>query len=214
MPTVQVSDGSTAVGTTAVNDGGTLVKAGNTASDSAITKVIGVNELNTGTDSGSKVVAQDGTAGDKAGVQAANSGGAGGLAYFPTAEQRNFLLRGAGDTSGKINNSTDDAIQMPASEVGLRQVNDVYSVVKTTQVGRYSDTEFNVLARPAGLGTGRTRGTGAGTAANYQQVSSTSNATDDAASPTRAVPGELTYHFGCLGKPTNDDYKARDANES
>ena len=31
MPTVQVSDGSTAVGTTAVNDGGTLVKAGNTA---------------------------------------------------------------------------------------------------------------------------------------------------------------------------------------
>ena len=120
MPTVQVSDGSTAVGTTAVNDCGTLVKAGNTASDSAITKVIGVNELNTGTDSGSKVVAQDGTAGDKAGVQAANSGGAGGLAYFPTAEQRNFLLRGAGDTSGKINNSKDDAIQMP--EIGRAHV--------------------------------------------------------------------------------------------
>ena len=37
-----------------VNNGGTVVKAGNVASDSAVTKVIGVNELNTGDDYGSK----------------------------------------------------------------------------------------------------------------------------------------------------------------
>tara|TARA_B100001094_G_scaffold314841_1_gene354129 strand:- start:6218 stop:6868 length:651 start_codon:yes stop_codon:yes gene_type:complete len=206
--------------TVKVNDGGTVVKAGNVTSDSAVTKVIGVNELNTGTDYGSKVVAKANSDADKAGVQAANSGGAGGLAYFPTAEERNFLLRGAGDTSGKINNSTDDAISSPASEVALRQVNDVHSVVKATQVGRYSDTEFNVLATPAGLGTGRTRGTSAGAASNYQQVTSAGTAaTDDAASPTRGVPGELTFMFGAKN-PTNAtdstdvDYKARDSFEA
>jgi hypothetical protein len=39
-------------------------------------------------------------------------------------------------------------------------------------------------------------------------------ATDDAATPTRAVPGELTYHFGALGRPTTDEYKARDSFEA
>ncbi len=32
--------------------------------------------------------------------------------------------------------------------------------------------------------------------------------------PTRALPGELTYHFGGLGKPTTDEYKAKDEYES
>ena len=37
--------------------------------------------------------------------------------------------------------------------------------------------------------------------------------TDAAANPTRAVPGELTYHFGGLAAPTTDEYKAKDSAE-
>ena len=56
--------------------------------------------------------------------------------------------------------------------------------------------------------------TGSGVAANYVQADAgTTQATDDAATPSRAVPGELTYHFGGLGKPTTDEYKARNAYE-
>ena len=32
--------------------------------------------------------------------------------------------------------------------------------------------------------------------------------------PSRSVPGELTYHFGGVGKPTTDEYKAKDAFEA
>ena len=62
---------------------------------------------------------------------------------------------------------------------------------------------------------GRTKGTGAGSDSNFVQVDDGSTAaTDDAASPTRGVPGELTYHFGGLGKATTDEYKARDSYEA
>ena len=40
-----------------VNNGGTIVGAGNVAAGSPITKVIDVNDLNTGSEYGSKVVA-------------------------------------------------------------------------------------------------------------------------------------------------------------
>jgi len=218
MPTSNAHQSVTAT----VNNGGTVVKAGNVASDSAVTKVIGVNELNTGDDYGSKVLTKANTSADKVGVQAANSGGTGGFAYTPARGERNFLVRGVtakDGGGGLINKDASTLLSSPSSEVALRQVNDVHSVVKTTQVGRYSDTEFNVLARPAGLGTGRTRGTSAGAVSNYQQVTSSSNATDDAATPTRGVPGELTFMFGAKN-PTNEtdstavDYKARDAFEA
>ena len=61
---------------------------------------------------------------------------------------------------------------------------------------------------------GRTKGTGAGAASNFVQMDGSTAATDDAANPTRAVPGELTYHFGGLAAPTNDEYKARDSYEA
>ena len=35
------------------------------------------------------------------------------------------------------------------------------------------------------------------------------NATDDAANPTQAVPGELVYHVGSGAEPTQDQYKAK-----
>jgi hypothetical protein len=199
-----------------VNNGGTIVNAGNVSADSKITKVIGVNELNTGSEYGSKVVAKTGTSQDYAGITTANPSSAGGLAYYPNARagDRNFLFRAGGDSCSKINNSSSTLLAA-GSEFGKRTVNEVHATVGTRKLGAYSDTVFNVLARPSSaMVPGRTKGTGAGTASNFVQMDGSTAATDDAANPTRAVPGELTYHFGGLAAPTNDEYKARDSYEA
>jgi hypothetical protein len=200
-----------------VNDGGTIVNAGNVSADSRITNTIQVNELNTGDEYGSKVVAKNGTEKDFAGVTTAKSGGSGGLAYFPNAQEgeRNFLLRAGGDSCTKINNDDSSILSVPGSEYDLRAVNTVHASVGTRRLGAYADTEFNMLARPStAMVPGRTKGTGAGAASNFVQMDGSTAATDDAATPTRAVPGELTYHFGGLAKPSTDEYKARDSYEA
>lgn len=194
-----------------VNDGGTVVNGGNIGSDNPMTNNIGVNELNTGTDSGSKVVSQDGSAGDYAGVTTANSASTGGLAYFPTSEERNFLLRGAGDTSAKVNNSASTAVSLPK---GAGLVNKVNKVVSARKHGELATRAFNVLARPStAMVPGRTKGNNAGASFNFVQKDGTTPAVDDAASPSLAIPGELTYHFGRLAAPTTDEYKAIDSYE-
>ncbi len=200
-----------------VNDGGTIVNAGNVSADSRITKVIGVNELDTGSDYGSKVVAKTGTSQDYAGVTTANSSSTGGLAYFPNAQEgeRNFLFRAGGDSCGKINNTSSTLLTVVGSEFGLRTVNEIHATTGTRRLGAYSDTQFNVLARPStSMVPGRTKGTGAGNASNFVKMDGSTAATDDEATPTRAVPGELTYHFGGLAQPTTGEYKARDSYEA
>ena len=42
-----------------------------------------------------------------------------------------------------------------------------------------------------------------------QSTTLVSNATDNAANPTQAVPGELVYHYGSGAQPTQDEYEAR-----
>ena len=226
MPTVQVSDGSTAVGTTAVNDGGTVVKGGAVdlaVSPFSVSKSL-VDLADANTDYGSKVVTNDGDSGaDKAGAEAAKSGGTGGFAYTPARGERNFLVRGVSSKDGGgglINKDASTILAVPASEVGLRQVNDVNKIVSHTKHGAYADAEFDMLAKPStAFNPGRTLGTGAGSSANFVQTGDgTSAASDDAAtfdkSTVPTVPGELTYHFGGLAVPTTDDYKARDQHES
>lgn len=226
MPTVQVSDGSTVVGTTAVNNGGTVVKGGSVdlaTSPFSVSKSL-VDLADGNTDYGSKVVTNNGDTGaDKAGAEAAKSGGTGGFAYSPARGERNFLIRGVSAKDGGgglINKDASAILQVPASEVGLRQVNDINKTVSHTQHGAYSDASFNMLAKPSvAFNPGRTLGTGAGTSASFVQAGDgTSAATDDAAtfdkSTSPTIPGELTYHFGGLAAPTTDEYKARDVNES
>lgn len=199
------------------NDGGTVV-AGGTLSDSPMTKVLNVNELKTGSEYGSKVVANDGTGGDFAdpdGVTTAKSGGTGGLAYFPDpyAGERNFLLRAAGDSAGKINNDAASFLNVPGSQyAGVGQPT-IHKLLTTRKLGVMT---YNIFATPSsGVVPGRTKGAGAGDVVSYTSTTNGSSAgTDDAASPTRSVPGELTYHFGALGEPTTDDYKAKNSFES
>lgn len=196
-----------------VNNGGTVVNAGNVAADSPVTKVLGVNELNTGSEYGSKVLVNtavsDGSS-DPQGVIKAVSAGT--FAYTPP-KGANFLLRAAGDTNaGKVNGSASNVLTVPG---GVSNVS-IHKLVTTRQIGTYATASFDVLAKPStAVVPGRTKGNGAGTVVNYVQADDGSTpAVDDAASPTRSVPGELTYHFGALSRPTTDEYKARDSYES
>jgi hypothetical protein len=196
-----------------VNNGGTVVNAGNVPAGSPVTKVIGVNQLNTGSEYGSKVVVNTATGAnftDPHGVIKAKSAGT--FAYTPPKGE-NFLLRAAGDTNaGKVNGSASTLLTVPG---GVTNVS-IHKLVTTRQLGTYATASFDILATPSsGVVPGRTKGTGAGTLVQYVQVSDgTTAASDDAASPTRSVPGELTYHFGALARPTTDEYKARNSYES
>ena len=200
-------------------DGGTVVNAGTPASDSPITDVLNPNQLATGSEYGSQVVTNDGgdTPGftDPAGVTTAKAAGTGGLAYFPTKEDRNFIIKGAGATgAGKINNDASTLLTIPGAQYDGVGVDGIHETVKTRRIGSASDVAFDVLAVPSsGVVPGRTKGSNAGDVQNFVMASGDVPASDDAATPTRAVPGELTYHFGGIGKPTTDEYKARDAFE-
>lgn len=199
-------------GGSVVNDGGTVVGAGNVGAGSPVTKVVGVNELNTGSAYGSKVVVDTATGAsftDPHGVVKAKSAGT--FAYTP-APGTNYLLRAAGDTNaGKVNGSSSTILSIPGGVTNKS----IHKLVTGRQLGTYATTEFNVLAVPSsGVVPGRTKGTGAGTVVNYVQADDgVSNATDDAASPSRSVPGELTYMFGSV-TPKQDDYKARNSYEA
>ena len=224
MPTVQVSDGSSDVtSSSTINDGGTIVKGGTLGSDSPMTKNVNLNELKTGSDYGSKVVANNGAGGsqtDPDGVQKAKSGGTGGLAYFPDAQagERNFILRAAGtEACGKINNDATDALNIAGAEnssVGLLGVSDTHGIIATRALGSAADVAYDILAIPSKHRVpGRTKGTGAGNASTFVNPADGTPAVASEIFATKAVPGELTYHFGGLAKPTTDEYKALDSNE-
>lgn len=135
---------------------------------------------------------------------------AGTFAYTPPAGS-DFLLMSAGDTNaGRINGSTSTVLTIPGGAEG--QI--VNKNLKTTQLGSYATKAFNVLAAPSsGNFPGLTRGTGAGTAVTYVATSGNFPGVDDAATTSRAVPGELTFMFGAKLPTRNVTYKAKDSNE-
>jgi hypothetical protein len=195
------------------NNGGTIVNAGNVAAGTPVTKVIGVNEINGSTSQyGTKVVVNtavgNGTT-DPHGTIKVKSAGT--FAYRP-AQGEGFLLRAAGDTASKINGTASTLLSIP----GGVSNKSIHKLTSTSALGAYASTSYDVLARPStSVVPGRTKGLGAGDPVNYVQVDDgvTTSNVDNAASPTRSVPGELTYMFG--GKaPKNDTYKARNSNES
>ena len=199
--------------TATVNNGGTVVNAGAVSSNSSVTNVIAVKDLKTGSDYGSKIVAD--TAGVDAGLTTADSGGTGGLAYFPNAQagERNFIVRGAGDSAAKINNDANTVLQ-----VGSRKPSDgLYTGINFNfKQKKLGTMVFDVLAKPDGtkVDPGKTL-TNDGDDQNLVVITdgSTEATSSDAGRPTLAIPGELTYMFG--GKqPARDDYKAKNSKES
>ena len=79
-------------------------------SNSSITKVIAVKDLDTGTDSGAKVVAQVEQL--LTATQVFKQFGTGTLAYTPSSSDRNFIIRGAGDSAAKVNNSASNFLKV------------------------------------------------------------------------------------------------------
>lgn len=198
-----------------VNDGGTVLGAGNVSADSKITKVLSVADVAVSDNYayGAKVIAKAGTSQDYSGVATANSAGSGGLAYFPSPSERNFIVKAAGDSASKINNDSVTLLSVVGSDYAGVARHD-YKLVSTRKLGSDATASFNILARPStAMVPGRTKGAGAGGVNNYVQVDGTTAAVDDAASATRSVPGELTYMFGSV-VPKQDDYKAKNSYES
>jgi len=219
MATIGTTDGTGGgwITSSGVNDGASVAKAGNADTTTGpITNSVTLISMadDFGASVGSKVIANDGTGAattDRVGVAKALSGGT--LAYNSTATQ--WIIRGGGATT-KLSNVAYAGFATPGADFNGAVRDNIHEAGQTYRLGTEGG-EFDVLARPSTQITPNfTKGAGAGSAQfNHTTVggSGTSNV-DNAAAPTRAVPGELTYHYGGLAAPTTDEYKAKDVFES
>jgi len=212
----------------AVVDGGTIIKAGNKASDSPITNDLSVNTLadNLGERRiGSKVVANAGTGAattDRVGVSgaiAANVADGAVLGFNASATQ--WVMQG-GNVTTTLAGSANTRLASPAREIvnSVGASNDVATKVARTKIsdvtqGSGVSEEFNIFARPSTqIVPGRTIGGGAGETLTFTNPADGSAAVKAEIAPSKALPGELTYHFGALGDPTTDEYKSKEDRES
>jgi|694.fasta_scaffold00435_60 hypothetical protein len=195
-------------------NGGTLINAGNVSATGPVANVLDLVEVNGSKRSyGSKVLVDDSNSGgsqnaDPHGIKKAYSAGT--FAYNPAAGT-NFIMRLAGDNAAKVSNVSSTALSVGGNKTPVS----IHKIVDTRRIGAYSDRVFNLYAVPNGyVFPGLTRGTGYGNDANYVQADDgVTAAVDDAATPTRSVPGELIYMFG--GKTAKvDTYKAKNSYES
>jgi hypothetical protein len=203
-----------------VRDNGTIFNAGNVAAGGPITSVVTLRDAAKQTDAdisavGSKVVANDGTGAattDRAGVKVGAAAGT--LAY--NAGPTEWIMRGGNvaTTIGGVANTvlvsagSDIAGAFTATRDGINQIN------STRRLG--TGSTFDMFAVPSTQITpGFTKGGGAGNAQNFVAPSGAGDvaSVDNAAAPTRTVPGELTYRFGAPN-PTTDEYKAKNAFEA
>lgn len=207
-----------------VVDGGTVVRAGNKASDSPVTNALGLNTLadDQGASFGSKVVANVGTGAsttDRVGVSgaiAANAADGASIAF--NAGATNWVMRG-GNVTTSLNGVANTQLIGGARDF-LGDLNDVDTRVARTKIsdvtqGSGVSEEFNIFARPSTeIVPGRTIGGGAGETLTFTNPADGTDAVASEIAPSKSVPGELTYHFGALAAPTTDDYKAKDVLES
>lgn len=206
--------------TSVKNDGGTVVKGGNIASDSPMTNGLGLNTLadDFGTSFGSKVVASL-LADDLVGVSGAKVGtfvdGETVLGFNANATQ--WIMQG-GNVTTTIGGVSNDVLAGAARDTG--DLNDfateaVRTKISDRLVGSKADEEFDIFARPSSaIVPGRTKGTGAGNVSTMVNPADGTAAVATEIAPSQAVPGELTYFFGELAAATTDEYKAKNVAES
>ena len=186
---------TTISGSTTRNNGATVLGGGNI--DTSTNTVSSAPSLKSFLDNhshvvGSRVLASTGTKW-KHGITSSKSGGS--MAYQPTKEDTQFLIR---HVASKVNNTSNTVLYSGASDkAGRRAINHL------AKNHRYHITSINYVTGIA------TKGGSAGNVFNYVQAGDGSTAaTDDAANPSRAIPGELVYMYGAL-TPKQDDYKAK-----
>lgn len=197
--------------TTVKNNGATLLAAGNVDTNGPITQVLQIVDIadDFGLPFGSKVVENDGTGAattDRVGVSGINPSVA--LGYNPSASE--WLIRGVATTIGGVAN---EALLSKGSDFDGSIKDNVFEINHTHTIGS-GNGSFDFYARPStDITPNYTKGGNAGAEQNFVQSDGSTPATDDAATPTRSVPGELTYRFGGP-LPLNDDYKAKNIFES
>ena len=214
MATIITTDGSTAsTAANKVNNGGTVVGAGGTgvspiSNDLAIATIAD----DVGAAIGSKIVTNDGTQGstyDSAGLQEAASAGT--LAFNPSptgTRSETFVIHGF---TTKLSDVANTAIQ-GGTRIGDGTYDNIQGTIQASS-GTFSNPNntFDATALPSTQITpGYTKSLGG---ASYTLANAVGGSASTAVFPTRAIPGELTYHWGSGAKPTSFDYKAKDANE-
>ena len=212
MATVSPNDGVSAADPN--NNNGRIVKAGNISDADFTTLSLRTLADDQGESYGSKVVENDGTGAattDRVGVSGVLDLASSTLARDQSATE--WVMMGITDALNGTNLSLSATNSLQGKGTGHWSLRDnIHSSVATR---RYGVDTFDIYAVPSTQITPNlTKGAGAGDQVEYVQTDGSTAATDDAASPTRAVPGELTYHFGDRAQPTTDEYKAKDSAES
>ena len=205
-----VVDRGTAFG---VNNGGRAV-ADNVLSSGLPINIAADNVGDRAT--GSKVIANVGTGAattDRAGVQSSQSGlspQGTELAFNASATQ--WVIRGVSETLGGAANTT---IHSKGHHGKGGIYDNTHGTIADRLIGSKADEAFDTMARPSTqIVPGRTKGSNAGNASTMVNPADGTAAVSTEIFPTRAVPGELTYHFGGLGKPSTDSYKSKEVFES
>ena len=203
-----------------VVDNGTIVNAGNTASDGPITSVIEVNELadDVGGATGSKVIASvaGGVTTDRVGVSGAVAGNVvdevTSMGFNANATQ--WIMKG-GNVSTTIGGVANTVLAGGGSDYNgafATRSNLNHSILAGSGAFANAAHTYDATARPStNITPNFTREAGGGT---Y-----TLNNTDGTVAltgeiiPSKSVPGELTYRFGGPN-PKQDDYKNKAVRES
>lgn len=175
-----------------------------------------------GGDIGSKIVSNDGATAsttDRVGVQKAVSGGT--LAFVPTTtgtRSEEFVIMGVSTKLGGVANTQ---LQSSRSHNNGLIAGGVSKQLVASQSGTFSHPQasFDVLAKPSTEITPGFSNADIDVTSKTANVMTFVNPADGTVAvaseifPSRAVPGELTYHFGGQGKATTDEYKAKDSYE-
>ena len=212
MPTVAPSGGGVHAATVN-NNGGTILNAGNVYHDDPTSNPLTIADIagpgNHPT--GGQVHEISGHSG--AGVTKAVRDG--NFAHYPEpSEDRSgeFILRGY---TTEINGRENDILASPGADIngtrksGSQPINSVRKIgVKPT---------YNIFAGSDGVNTNPNFVAGSGAGEEHTFVSPTGSgvdpALDRAGSPTKAVPGELTYFFGGA-LPQKTAYQPRDSHSN
>lgn len=224
MATIGTTDGTGGGWTLADSgnvQGGTVVSAGNIDTSVGVIK----NDLalvtiadNVGeTVIGSKVVVNDGTGAattDRVGIAKALSAGTLAFSPHPTGTRsETFVIRGVTTKLNGVALSDERNYLMGGHNDGTVKDWIAGNILATS--GNFSNPNhtYDALAAPStNINPNFTRDAGGGSYTLFNTDGTV--AVTSEIFPSRSVPGELTYHFGALGKPTTDEYKAKNAFES
>lgn len=205
-------------------EGGTVAQAGNIDTDAGVIKndqsLINMNAADDSeaTGPGSQVVANDGTGNqytDRAGVQKANTGSTGAIAYNANNDPDNgttWVMMGGNVTQKLAGDAFTDLIGGAGAteHAGKRRPR---TKVSDKEFGVYVSGDINVLAPvDSGIHSYRTKAANAGDALAFTNPSDGSAAVASEIEGTRSIPGRLTFMYG-NPVASGAQYKAKDAFE-